>query len=333
VKNNLDCDSDDASVHPDGVDVAGSGIDSNCDGIYLWYYDSDEDGFAGETIVSSENASPGVGEFSEATDCDDGDANVYPGAPALADGKDNDCDGTVDKEIQTITMEEIPDQLDDDNAGPIQINGETTSNLEISYDIEGPATLEGDLITLTGAGSVTVTATQPGNDGYSEAEPVIMTFCVNPNPLIVEDQENNFSSLLISNYLTGNQWFFEGEAIAEATAPTLFVDEGGIYKLKVSVGSCAGTSEEQEVVITGLEAVLNSSLEIYPVPTKDILTIQSNQIKPSQIRIIDSSGKQWYRKEIKSNLTEINVSHFQKGMYSIILDFEEGTVVRKMVKQ
>jgi len=34
-----------------------------------------------------------------ANDCDDGDATVYPGAPELCDGKDNDCNGPVDDGI------------------------------------------------------------------------------------------------------------------------------------------------------------------------------------------------------------------------------------------
>ena len=34
-------------------------------------------------------------------DCDDSDATVYPGAPELDDGKDNDCDGTVDNNWAT----------------------------------------------------------------------------------------------------------------------------------------------------------------------------------------------------------------------------------------
>jgi uncharacterized repeat protein (TIGR03803 family) len=35
--------------------------------------------------------------YSTAEDCDDHDATVYPGAPELCDGKDNNCSGTVDE--------------------------------------------------------------------------------------------------------------------------------------------------------------------------------------------------------------------------------------------
>ena len=37
-------------------------------------------------------------------DCDDTDASTYPGATELADGKDNDCDGEIDEDLETSTV-------------------------------------------------------------------------------------------------------------------------------------------------------------------------------------------------------------------------------------
>src|SRR5687767_45756 len=46
----------------------------------------------------------GDGFTVEEGDCDDTDAAVYPEAPEVCDGKDNDCEGTVDDDFDVAPL-------------------------------------------------------------------------------------------------------------------------------------------------------------------------------------------------------------------------------------
>ena len=77
----LDCDDDNAAVHPDAPEKC-NGIDDNCNGEVDEDVDADGDGMT-----------PCGG------DCDDSNPTVYAGADEVCDGLDNDCDpdGAVDE--------------------------------------------------------------------------------------------------------------------------------------------------------------------------------------------------------------------------------------------
>ena len=107
-----DCDDGDASIHP-GADEYCDGVDTDCDGTAddsdvldfdTWYADVDGDGY-GDPGAATTACSQPSGSIADATDCDDADADVYPGADETCDSVDNDCDGTVDEDdaIDTTT--------------------------------------------------------------------------------------------------------------------------------------------------------------------------------------------------------------------------------------
>ncbi|MBN8857500.1 MAG: T9SS type A sorting domain-containing protein [Sphingobacteriales bacterium] len=81
----------------DGIDNDGDGeVDEGFDKPN-WYRDEDGDGYGNPEIVVQSCTQP-AGYVSDNTDKNDKDNTVYPGAPELCDGKDNDGDGEVDED-------------------------------------------------------------------------------------------------------------------------------------------------------------------------------------------------------------------------------------------
>jgi hypothetical protein len=88
---------------------------------------------------------------------------------------------SIAKANQTISFNPIPDATLGDP--PIALSASASSGLLVEFTVvSGAAQVSSNSLTLTGAGSVTVRATQAGNDRYNAAPSVERTFLVNSPP-------------------------------------------------------------------------------------------------------------------------------------------------------
>lgn len=77
------------------------------------------------------------------------------------------------KSAQSIAFAAIPDQA---VGTAFPLSATSSSGLPVSFTVTGPASYSGGLLTLTGAGPVTVQATQAGDDTFLPATPVVRSF-------------------------------------------------------------------------------------------------------------------------------------------------------------
>ncbi|MFZ5445341.1 MAG: putative metal-binding motif-containing protein, partial [Myxococcota bacterium] len=120
VTNSLDCNDSSAQVKPTAAEVC-NGIDDDCaggadDGLTFsqYYLDGDGDGFGAAGSQPQSACAPVSGRVTNATDCNDANAAVKPGASETCNGVDDNCNSQTDEGLTFVDY--YPD-VDGDSFG------------------------------------------------------------------------------------------------------------------------------------------------------------------------------------------------------------------------
>jgi PKD repeat protein len=338
VANSNDCDDSDAGINPEATELC-DGIDNNCNGsidegfsLNTYYADDDGDTY-GDPENSVQACQQPSGYVLDNTDCDDNDASVNPAATEVCfDGIDNNCDGTVDEGCggplycEPDNINSIPDYIQ-----TFTLNGEgmgTSGGL-------GYLLIDYTLVALV-PGSSSSVFLDPFGDKNRNFWRIWLDFNrdgdfddSDETLLIANNQKGPFTtSIQIPTYATGQTRM--RLTMKTGKTPSSCDDnfDGEVVDYLVDFGS--GKSGQVDLS----NSMINKSFRVYPNPTSDLLFIDINNWKnANRIRLIELTGKTLIDRMIDSNLVDIDLSQYPKGIY--FLELSDGINVKyaKISKQ
>ncbi len=147
---------------------------------------------------------------------------------------------SIVKANQTINFVPLADMTFGD--GPFAVSAAASSGLVVGFAVVGNCTLAGNTVTMTGAGSCTVTASQPGDANYDAATDVVRSFAI-------AKASQTVTLSPIADHFLGDAPFIVGATGGASGQPVTFTSAGSCSVSGNSVtingvGSCTVTASQ-----------------------------------------------------------------------------------------
>ncbi|MBN9295480.1 MAG: T9SS type A sorting domain-containing protein [Filimonas sp.] len=272
---------------------------------------------------------------------------------ALQAGNDN---YTADSVLQSFTVIKASQHIVFASVGDktygkdsiVRLNATTASGLPVSFIATGPVVLNGDSLRITGAGNVTVTALQNGNENY-EADTVQQTFIVKKAPQVVTFPtvapklkiETATLNATASTGLPVTYTVVSGGATVVNNNQLKFTTEGLVVVKAVQAGNnnYDTASAEQTILVLGLGSLKEGvDIKIYPNPTPGPLkiTLQHKKDRNYSFILFDKTGRQVATANILQGQTttevNFNLSGLRNDLYFLNVTDGIDKTVRIIVK-
>lgn len=192
--------------------------------------------------------------------------------------------------------------------------GETTQSITISTN---------------GNYSCTITA----ENGCTKSDEMLLTVYPLPNVDLGDDIIVDYNQMLIFSSELGHPFY---DWSTGGTSDYIIINTSdlnlGANTISVTVKSLKGCISSDEVIITlvpgsEVETLDSKVCSVYPNPTSGMIKINSESTV--QVDIYDNIG----RKVISTTNTEIDISEFADGMYTVIILSNDKSYTSKIIKQ
>lgn len=207
--------------------------------------------------------------------------------------------------------------------GGIIINGSGTSLIQVSW-------------VMPGADTVRVTYTY--GQGCNAPAPAALNVTVNPVP--ATPAVTSTGNILYSSAPLGNQWFYEGNPIAGATAQTYdaSLSGSGYYWTVVTLAGCSSdSSNNKQIFVTGTGTQSPATIRMYPVPSNGRFTIHITTASEEDLtlRIYNCIGlkvrEEAFGKVAGSVEKTIDLGPIPAGVYSVIIETGKNRWMKKIL--
>lgn len=163
------------------------------------------------------------------------------------------------------------------------------------------------------------------------------TYAINQpaNPVIVNGTSSNASSQTatdgaINVTVSGGGAPYTYSWSNGATTEDISGLAPGVYTVIVTdANGCSASSTFTVSFSVGVQELMNSSVNVFPNPVKDYLTIDATGLNVNKVEIFNVVGQQVYSAQVNSSNAKISVNELTPGMYIIRMDVNNQVVTKR----